>query len=71
MLLELNSGIRPGNVAHVEVIKVESSLYSQNDINDAIEVIKNDFVNEWDGCELFDIYYGGDELSKYESESQR
>ena len=60
-------GIRPGNVARVEVIKVESSLYSQSDINDAIEVIKNDFVNEWDGCELLDIYYGGDELSKYES----
>lgn len=63
-------GVFPGNVDHVEERYVESSLYSQNDIDDAINVIKNDFAYDWDGCVLTLIYYGGDERCKQESEER-
>lgn len=44
-----------------------SSLYSQDDIDAAIDVVKNDFMNDWWGCELTLIYYAGDERCKLES----
>ena len=61
-----------GKVSKVKVQEVESSIYSQDDINQAIEVIKKDFKSEWKGCTLQEIYYAGDDYSKgYEDWANR
>ena len=52
------------------VIKeVPSEIYSQEDIDTAIDVIAREFDANWTGCTLKEIYYGGDELVK-ENESR-
>lgn len=61
-------GIGSGKVDNVEVSYVASSLFSQEDINEAIDKIEMDFMKDWNGCELTKIYYAGDEISKAESE---
>lgn len=57
-----------GDVSSVKTHEVESSMYSQEDIASAENVIKNNFVMEWSGCTLTELYYGGDELSKAEQD---
>jgi uncharacterized protein YrzB (UPF0473 family) len=54
--------------------EVSSNVYSQNDIDDAIKTITNEFDDEWTvkGCTLTEIYYAGDEVSsKYQSWAER
>lgn len=53
-----------GNVNNVQTREVESELYSQAEINEAIEEIKKDFKTNWKGCTLTEIYYAGDDISK-------
>ena len=50
-----------GKVNDTKVIDVDSDIYSQEDIEDAIDVIKREFFTEWSGCTLTEIYYAGDE----------
>lgn len=49
-----------GNVGNVEIIEVESNLYTADDIDAAIETIITLFDREWEGCTLNEIYYAGD-----------
>ena len=37
-----------------------SSIYSEDDMNEAIELVKDEFVT-WEGCELQSISYSSDE----------
>ena len=53
-----------GNVKNVETHEVESELYTQEDIDAAIDTIKKEFRENWKGCSLTEIYYAGDELTK-------
>ncbi len=53
-----------GKVNKAKTQEVESSMYSQEDINQAIETIKNDFKSGWKGCTLQEIYYAGDDYSE-------
>lgn len=53
-----------GEISEVKTYNVDSSTYSQDDIRDAIDVIKKEFEAEWRGCTLTEIYYAGDEKSK-------
>ena len=62
-------GMAAGDTNNVEVRKVDSSLYSQDDIDAAIDVVKSDFT-DWCGCELTLIYYAGDERCKLESKER-
>ncbi len=57
-----------GNVSKAETKTVESELYSQEDIEAAIKVIKRDFRLNWRGCTLTSIYYAGDERTSSEIE---
>lgn len=59
-----------GDVSNVQVIEKDSSLYSQDDIRSAMEIVKNDFEKDWKGCTLTEIRYAGDEESREESESR-
>ncbi len=53
-----------GNVRNVKTKVVESNLYTQSDIDEAIDVIIKVFALEWSGCTLTEIYYSGDENAR-------
>lgn len=53
-----------GDTEPVETHEVASELYTQEDINSAIETIKKEFNSDWKGCTLKELYYAGDEVSK-------
>ncbi|MDE5605005.1 MAG: hypothetical protein K2I73_05430 [Eubacterium sp.] len=50
-----------GNIKDVKIKTVESNIYSQEDIDDAIHTIMREFHQDWSGCKLTEIYYAGDE----------
>ena len=50
-----------GDVKNVEIIKRPSDIYSQEDIDSAIDVIVDEFDKDWDGCKLNKIGYAGDD----------
>lgn len=52
-----------GNTENVKIKTVESNVYSQKDIDDAINTIIKEFKADWYGCTLTEIYYAGDEAS--------
>ena len=52
-----------GNVSHVETHEVKSDLYTPEDIRAAIELIKGEFQESYNGCTLTEIYYAGDEYT--------
>jgi len=51
-------------VSNVKTKYVASEVYTQEDIQSAIDVIKKDFELEFNGCTLTEIYYAGDEISE-------
>ena len=59
----------PGDASHVEIRQISSEMYSQNEIDSAIEVIKTEF-SDWNGCKLKTLYYAGDNLCAYETETR-
>lgn len=61
VVLILLSSCAQGSVNRVDIIEVESKLYTKNDINSAIETVKRYFRYNFSGCELLEIYYAGDE----------
>ena len=53
-----------GNIRNVKIIDwTPSELYSDKDIQKAINVIKTEFALKWDGCTLTEITYAGDDVS--------
>ena len=57
-----------GDVSNTATHEVESKLYTQSDINSAINVTKRQFRRNWNGCTLTEIYYAGDEVSEKHQE---
>ncbi len=54
-----------GNVSDVQIINVPSEIYSQAEIDSAIQLVKNDFAtDDWHGCTLKELYYAGDSITK-------
>lgn len=58
-----------GNVSKVNTHNVDSEMYSEEDINAAIDTIKKEFKSNWKGCTLTEIYYAGDDSSKGHQDS--
>ena len=52
-----------GDVSEVNVVHVDSEIYSQSDINSAVRAVKNYFRFTGWGCKLTEIKYIGDERS--------
>ena len=52
------------NVRDVQTEAVLSELYSQDEIDSAIEMIKKEFSEQWKGCTLLEIHYAGDNTSR-------
>lgn len=63
------SGLYAGDTSLVEVRQTPSDLYTQDEINNAIEVIKREFEN-WNGCKLHLIYYAGDDVCAEETKNR-
>lgn len=57
-----------GVVKNVEVKKVDSDIYSEEDINEAIDVIEDYFIKHFGGCRLEKIAYAGDKTTKSEEQ---
>lgn len=53
-----------GTISGAETHPVDSEMYSQDDINAAIDTIKKEFKRDWKGCTLTEIYYAGDDRSR-------
>lgn len=53
-----------GNIDGAKGRDVTSKIYTQEEISSAIDTIKQEFKNDWNGCTLTEIYYAGDEYSK-------
>ena len=62
--------LQPGNVGNVRIETVDSALYTQQDIDDAVAVILEDFKAFTD-CTLTRIAYAGDEITQKETEWHR
>lgn len=52
-----------GKINNVSVDYGKSEVYSQQDMDSAIEVIEKEF-SSWKGCELHSITYMGDEICR-------
>ncbi len=50
-----------GDVSNVKIIPMESEIYSNEEINSAINVIFERFKENYNGCSLLKIEYIGDE----------
>ena len=50
-----------GDISSVQIIPIESEIYSNNEINSAINVILEYFEENFNGCLLMKIGYIGDE----------
>lgn len=64
-----STGCGGTSVSDVSEVKIEygnSSLYSEEDMNAAIKLIKDEF-STWDGCELHSISYGSDDKCNSEN----
>ncbi len=60
----------PGDVSRTEVISADSELYSEKEIGEAIDVIREEFVRDWNGCVLKEIRYAGDSISRTETDGR-
>lgn len=60
-----------GNVRDVKINKVNSAIYTQQDIDSAIKTVIRRFGwdFDWNGCKLTEISYAGDARNKQEAES--
>lgn len=61
-----------GDVSNAKTRNVGSEIYSQEEIDDAVEVIIKEFKSSWKGCTLTDIYYAGDDrIEDYQDWAER
>ena len=57
-----------GNVSNVKNHEVKSEIYTEEEISDAIENIKDYFMVEFKDCTLNELYYIGDEENEKEQQ---
>ena len=58
--------LQDGDITNTEKIRVESNIYSEDDLNEGIEVVFKYFKKEYKGCELLNIKYVGDDKNTYD-----
>ncbi len=71
ILLLIGCTLKNGDVSNTDIIKVESNIFTENDLNDAINSVYDYFKKEYKGCELLNIKYIGDENNNYEDWAKR
>lgn len=61
-----------GNVKNVQVTDYSSEIYSNSEIQEAIDVTIDYFKKEFSGCTLTEItYYGDDKLADFQEFAER
>ena len=50
-----------GDVSNVKIKNIKSDIFKNDEINSAVNVVINNFKENWNGCELKDICYVGDD----------
>ncbi|MBQ9935285.1 MAG: hypothetical protein IJO70_05490 [Lachnospiraceae bacterium] len=67
-MVYISDNLGPGNVESVEKDYRTSQLYSKEDMDEAIEVIKEEYKKEvhFEGCTMNKVVYDGDEISTRE-----
>ncbi len=63
LYLVMSCGCSQANIGSVSVDYGKSEIYSQLDMDSAIDVIEKEF-SSWDGCELHSVSYMSDEFSE-------
>jgi hypothetical protein len=63
--------LQDGDITNTEKIRVESNIYSEDDLNEGIEVVFKYFKKEYKGCELLNIKYVGDDKNTYDDWAKR
>ena len=64
VLAVLVSQSRGGDVRDVERIKTNCTLYTQNDIQTAMDIVEKEFQKGFEGCKLLTITYDEEETQK-------
>lgn len=57
----------PGNVENVVIDNGDSKLYTTEEIDDVVDLVKDEFKT-LDGCTLYTLSYAGDEWSEMEKD---
>ena len=57
-----------GNIDNVSEGSVKSEVYSENEIKDAMNIVKKKFERDFKGCTLTDLWYGENISSPSEAE---
>ncbi len=65
----MEQGAMFGDASSAVTREVESNLFTREEIASAIDAAKNYFSSEFEGCTLIEIYYAGDEISAFETQS--
>ena len=52
------------NIKNVEIIDVDSEIYSDTEINSAIDTVEEYFKSNFEGCTLTMLKYAGDDQNK-------
>ena len=52
------------NIKDVEIIDVDSEIYSESEIKSAIDTVEDYFKSNFDGCTLTMLKYAGDDNNK-------
>lgn len=50
-----------------KVRTIYSDIYTEEEIQEAIDIIKKEFSKDWKGCTLKEIYYAGDDKALFTS----
>jgi hypothetical protein len=61
IILILSLSACGGNVKNVNIVDVDSDIYSETEINDAIDMVLKFFKENFGGCSLKEIQYVGDD----------
>lgn len=59
--LMLNGCGKQGNIENVNIVEVDSEVFTQKEIDSAIDAVLRHFSLFWSGCTLTEIRYAGDD----------
>ena len=65
IITDINQAEMSGDVSKARIVYGTSNIYSREDMNTAISIIKEQFI-KWDGCELHSIRYTDDDYCNTE-----
>ena len=51
----------------VKVRTIYSDIYTEDEIQETIDIVKKEFSKDWKGCTLKEIYYAGDDRALFTS----